>query len=70
MDINLGSITIPINAATKTFAILAKRGAAGTAKIHVVSRDKQNVQFQPITVCLRKCPFNLTPCDCVRLMLL
>jgi hypothetical protein len=27
MDISLGSIKIPINAATKTFAILAKRGA-------------------------------------------
>jgi hypothetical protein len=27
MDINLGSIKIPINAATKTFAILARRGA-------------------------------------------
>lgn len=29
-EINLGSIKIPINAATKTFAILAKRGAGKT----------------------------------------
>jgi DNA helicase HerA-like ATPase len=30
MEINLGSVKMPINAATKSFAILAKRGAGKT----------------------------------------
>lgn len=40
--INLGSIQIPINAATKTFAILAKRGA-GKSYTGAVMADKKNI---------------------------
>jgi hypothetical protein len=39
MDINLGSITIPINAATKIFALLAKWGA-GKSYTGAVSRRR------------------------------
>ena len=53
--INLGSISIPINAATKTFAILAKRGAGKTYTGGVMAEEfSQNhipfVVFDPIDV--------------------
>jgi hypothetical protein len=46
-EINLGSIKIPINAATKTFAILAKRGAGKTYTGAVMAEElaKNNVPF-------------------------
>jgi DNA helicase HerA-like ATPase len=55
MQINLGSIQIPINAATKTFAILAKRGAGKTHTGGVMAEEfyKNNipfVAFDPIDV--------------------
>jgi hypothetical protein len=45
--INLGSIEIPINAATKTFAILAKRGAGKTYTGAVMAEEfaKNNIPF-------------------------
>ena len=47
MDINLGSITIPVNAATKTFAILAKRGAGKSYTGAVMAEEfaKANIPF-------------------------
>lgn len=47
MKINLGSIQIPINAATKTFAILAKRGAGKTYTGAVMAEEffKNNIPF-------------------------
>jgi DNA helicase HerA-like ATPase len=47
MDISFGSITIPINAATKTFAILAKRGAGKSYTEAVMAEEfaKVNVPF-------------------------
>ena len=47
MDINFGSIKIPINAATKTFAILAKRGAGKSYTGAVMAEEfaKVNVPF-------------------------
>lgn len=47
MEINLGSIQIPINAATKTFAILAKRGAGKTYTGAVMAEEffKNNISF-------------------------
>lgn len=47
MKINLGSIQIPINAATKTFAILAKRGAGKTYTAGVLAEEyyKNNIPF-------------------------
>src|ERR671937_3249497 len=47
MDISLGSIKIPINAATKTFAILAKRGAGKSYTGAVMAEEffKQNIPF-------------------------
>jgi len=47
MDINLGSIKIPINAATKTWAILAKRGAGKTHTAAVLAEEfyKNNIPF-------------------------
>ena len=47
MDINLGSIKIPINAATKTFAILAKRGAGKSYTGAVMAEEfaKVNIPF-------------------------
>ena len=39
MKLNLGSIQIPINAATKTFAILAKRGAGKTYAAGVMAEE-------------------------------
>ena len=46
-NINLGSIKIPINAATKTFAILAKRGAGKTYTGAVMAEEfhKNNIPF-------------------------
>ena len=46
-DINLGSTTIPINAATKTFAILAKRGAGKSYTGAVLAEEfaKVNIPF-------------------------
>jgi len=46
-EINLGSIQIPINAATKTFAILAKRGAGKTYTAGVLAEEfaKNNIPF-------------------------
>lgn len=45
--LNLGSIQIPINAATKTFAILAKRGAGKTYAAAVLAEEffKNNIPF-------------------------
>lgn len=45
--LNLGSIQIPINAATKTFAILAKRGAGKTYTGAVMAEEfaKNNIPF-------------------------
>ena len=47
MNLNLGSIQIPINAATKTFAILAKRGAGKTYTGAVLAEEfyKNNIPF-------------------------
>jgi len=47
MEINLGSIQIPINAATKTFGILAKRGAGKTYTGAVMAEEffKNNIPF-------------------------
>ncbi len=55
MSINLGSITLPINAATKTFAILAKRGAGKTYTGGVMAEEFYKagipfVVFDPIDV--------------------
>lgn len=46
-QINIGSIKIPINAATKTFAILAKRGAGKsyTAAVLAEEYSKNNIPF-------------------------
>lgn len=38
-QINIGSIKIPINAATKTFAILAKRGAGKSYTAAVLAEE-------------------------------
>lgn len=45
--INLGSIQLPINAATKTFAVLAKRGAGKTYTAAVLAEEfyKTNIPF-------------------------
>lgn len=45
--LNLGSVKIPINAATKTFAILAKRGAGKTYTGAVMAEEfaKSNIPF-------------------------
>ena len=53
--INLGSIQILINAATKTFAILAKRGAGKTYTVGVMAEEFSRnhlpfVVFDPIDV--------------------
>src|SRR5919197_1467146 len=47
MDINLGSLKIPVNAATKTFAILAKRGAGKSYTGAVMAEEfaKVNIPF-------------------------
>ena len=47
MKLNLGSIQIPINAATKTFAILAKRGAGKTYTGAIMAEEffKNNIPF-------------------------
>ena len=47
MKLNLGSIQIPINAATKTFAILAKRGAGKSYTGAVIAEEfsKNNIPF-------------------------
>ena len=55
MKINLGSIQIPINAATKTFAILAKRGAGKSYTAAVMAEEFYKaripfVVFDPIDV--------------------
>jgi hypothetical protein len=55
MQINLGSIQIPLNAATKTFAILAKRGAGKTYTGAVPAEEFHKnripfVVFDPIDV--------------------
>jgi len=46
-DLNLGSVKVPINAATKTFAILAKRGAGKTYTGAVMAEEfaKNNIPF-------------------------
>lgn len=46
-NLSIGSIEIPINAATKTFAILAKRGAGKTYTAGVLAEEfsKQNIPF-------------------------
>ena len=41
--IHLGSIEVPINAATKTFAILAKRGAGKTYTAGVLAEEFNRV---------------------------
>jgi uncharacterized protein len=55
MQINLGSIQIPLSAATKTFAILAKRGAGKTYTGAVPAEEFHKnripfVVFDPIDV--------------------
>jgi hypothetical protein len=47
MNINLGSIQLPLNAATKTFAILAKRGAGKSYTGAVLAEEfhKNNIPF-------------------------
>src|SRR3990167_3300659 len=55
MKLNLGTIQVPINAATKTFAILAKRGAGKTYTAAVVAEEMHKagipfVVFDPIDV--------------------
>jgi hypothetical protein len=46
-NLNLGSVKVPINAATKTFAILAKRGAGKTYTGAVMAEEfaKNNIPF-------------------------
>lgn len=46
-ELNIGTIKIPINAATKTFAILAKRGAGKTYTAGVFAEEfsKNNIPF-------------------------
>ncbi len=46
-ELNIGTLNIPINAATKTFAILAKRGAGKTYTAGVLAEEfsKQNIPF-------------------------
>ncbi len=46
-ELNLGNIQIPINACTKTFAILAKRGAGKTYTGAVMAEEffKVNIPF-------------------------
>lgn len=55
MSINLGTLQMPVNAATKTFAILAKRGAGKTYTAGVMAEeffknDIPFVVFDPIDV--------------------
>ncbi|MBV9825185.1 MAG: DUF853 family protein [Alphaproteobacteria bacterium] len=55
MNINIGSIQLPINAATKTFAILAKRGAGKSYTAAVMAEEFAHanipfVVFDPIDV--------------------
>lgn len=55
MNINLGTVKMPINAATKTFAILAKRGAGKTYTAAVMAEEFYKsgipfVVFDPIDV--------------------
>jgi len=47
MEINLGNLKMPINSATKTFAILAKRGAGKTYTGAVLAEEfyKSNIPF-------------------------
>jgi hypothetical protein len=47
MEINLGSVKMPLNAATKTFAILAKRGAGKTYTAAVMAEEfaKNKIPF-------------------------
>jgi len=47
MHLNLGSIQLPLNAATKTFAILAKRGAGKSYTGAVMAEEfhKNNIPF-------------------------
>src|SRR5438552_6980851 len=47
MHLNLGSIQLPLNAATKTFAILAKRGAGKSYTGAVLAEEfhKNNIPF-------------------------
>lgn len=47
MEINLGTLKMPINSATKTFAILAKRGAGKTYTGAVLAEEfyKSNIPF-------------------------
>src|SRR5690349_2671401 len=47
MNINIGSIQLPINAATKTFAILAKRGAGKSYTAAVIAEEfaRTNIPF-------------------------
>jgi hypothetical protein len=47
MQLNLGSIQLPLNAATKTFAILAKRGAGKSYTGAVLAEEfhKHNIPF-------------------------
>src|SRR5437016_1071625 len=47
MHLNLGSIQLPLNAATKTFAILAKRGAGKSYTGAVLAEEfhKHNIPF-------------------------
>jgi DNA helicase HerA-like ATPase len=46
-EINLGTLKMPINAATKTFALLAKRGAGKTYAGGVMAEEfyKNNIPF-------------------------
>lgn len=46
-ELNIGTVHIPINAATKTFAVLAKRGAGKTYTAAVMAEEfaKNNVPF-------------------------
>jgi hypothetical protein len=58
MHLNLGSIELPLTAATKTFAILAKRGAGKSytgavmaEELHIIrnySSMKNNIRIVPI----------------------
>src|SRR5215813_2986480 len=55
MEINLGSLRLPINAATKTFAILAKRGAGKSYTGAVLAEEFYKVGvpfvvFDPIDI--------------------
>ena len=38
-NINIGSLSLPLNAATKTFAILAKRGAGKSYTAAVLAEE-------------------------------